>query len=92
VEDGLRIFLGVPYAAPPIGKLRWKPPQRTASWTELRSCKDFSPSCPQPAQQDAGGRQHDVPIIVGRTQNEGNMSNDRRSQAKTSGKGIEIWR
>ena len=54
VEDGVRIFSGIPYAAPPIGAIRWKPPQKTASWTEVRKCTDFSPSCPQPTQQDAG--------------------------------------
>ncbi len=54
VEDGISVFLGIPYAAPPVGKLRWKPPQEVASWTEVRNCSDFSRSCPQPKQQDAG--------------------------------------
>ncbi|MEK6535389.1 MAG: carboxylesterase/lipase family protein [Thermodesulfobacteriota bacterium] len=53
VEDGVRIFSGIPYAAPPIGELRWKPPQEIASWTQVRNFTDFSPSCPQPNQQDA---------------------------------------
>jgi para-nitrobenzyl esterase len=54
VEDGVRIFSGIPYAAPPIGELRWKPPQKTASWAQVRNYTDFSPSCPQPKQQDTG--------------------------------------
>jgi para-nitrobenzyl esterase len=54
VEDGLRIFLGIPYAAPPVGELRWKPPQDIASWTQARTCTDFSPSCPQKKQLVAG--------------------------------------
>ena len=54
IEDGVRIFLGIPYAAPPVGELRWKPPQETASWTQVRNSTDFSPACPQPKQQDTG--------------------------------------
>lgn len=54
VEDGVRIFSGIPYAAPPIGELRWKPPQKIASWTQVRNSTDFGPSCPQPKQQDTG--------------------------------------
>ena len=53
-EDGVRIFLGLPYAAPPVGELRWKSPQAVAPWTQVRSHTVFSPSCPQPKQQDAG--------------------------------------
>jgi para-nitrobenzyl esterase len=54
VEDGVHVFLGIPYAAPPIGELRWKPPQEIASWTQVRNSTDFGPSCPQPKQQDTG--------------------------------------
>ncbi|MCX5812501.1 MAG: carboxylesterase family protein [Proteobacteria bacterium] len=54
VEDGVRTFLGIPYAAPPVGELRWKPPQEVASWTQLRNSTDFGPSCPQPKQENTG--------------------------------------
>ena len=40
-------FKGIPYAAPPVGGLRWKPPQPVASWTNVRACTEFGPSCPQ---------------------------------------------
>jgi para-nitrobenzyl esterase len=52
VEDGVRLFAGIPYAAPPIGELRWKPPQTIASWVQVRNATNFGPSCPQPKQQD----------------------------------------
>jgi para-nitrobenzyl esterase len=40
-------FLGLPYAAPPIGNLRWRPPQPPARWQGVREATSFSPSCPQ---------------------------------------------
>lgn len=51
VEDGVRAYLGIPYAAPPVGELRWKPPQEVASWEDVRSCAAFGPSCPQPDEK-----------------------------------------
>jgi para-nitrobenzyl esterase len=54
VDDGVRIFSGIPYAAPPIAELRWKPPQELAAWTQVRECTLFGPACPQPKQQDGG--------------------------------------
>src|ERR1035441_7777498 len=40
-------FLGIPYAAPPIGNRRWRPPQPASNWSGIRSAKQFSPACPQ---------------------------------------------
>jgi para-nitrobenzyl esterase len=41
-------FLGLPYAAPPTGQLRWRPPQPVANWRGVRDATQFAPSCPQP--------------------------------------------
>jgi para-nitrobenzyl esterase len=43
----VHVYRGIPYAAPPVGDLRWKPPQAVASWTGIRECTVFSI---QPAQ------------------------------------------
>jgi para-nitrobenzyl esterase len=40
-------FLGIPYAAPPVGALRWQPPQPAASWSGVREATQFAPHCPQ---------------------------------------------
>jgi para-nitrobenzyl esterase len=40
-------FLGVPYAAPPVGDLRWKPPQPVSPWAGIRQATEFGAPCPQ---------------------------------------------
>lgn len=40
-------YLGVPYAAPPLGPLRWRPPAPTSSWQGARDASAFGPACPQ---------------------------------------------
>jgi para-nitrobenzyl esterase len=42
-------FLGIPYAAPPVGDLRWRPPQPAAHWHGLRDATQFANHCPQVA-------------------------------------------
>src|SRR5262245_3768687 len=44
---GVRVFKGVPYAAPPVGELRWRPPQPPAKWEGVRKADKFSDSCVQ---------------------------------------------
>jgi para-nitrobenzyl esterase len=46
--DGqVRIFLGIPYAAPPVGQLRWQPPQPAEKWSGLRDATEFGHRCVQ---------------------------------------------
>lgn len=45
--DGLSAFLGIPYAEPPVGDLRFAPPRPVASWTHVRPAYRFGPTCPQ---------------------------------------------
>lgn len=41
---GIQVFKGIPFAAPPVGDLRWKAPQAVIPWEGVRSCTDFGPS------------------------------------------------
>lgn len=46
--DGkIQIFKGIPFAAPPVGPLRWKEPQPVAPWQGVRKATDFGPRCMQ---------------------------------------------
>jgi para-nitrobenzyl esterase len=47
LKDGVADFLGIPYAAPPVGNLRWNPPQKHASWTNVLQATAFGPTCAQ---------------------------------------------
>lgn len=46
-KGGVRIFKGIPYAAPPVGDLRWRPPTAPARWDGVRKADRFGSDCPQ---------------------------------------------
>jgi para-nitrobenzyl esterase len=52
VQEGVEAFKGVPFAAAPVGDLRWRAPQPSAAWEGVRATKDYAPACPQ---SQAGG-------------------------------------
>jgi para-nitrobenzyl esterase len=47
VVDGLTIYRGIPFGAPPVGDLRWRPPQPAAKWSGTIQTDKFAPSCMQ---------------------------------------------
>ncbi|HWF78197.1 MAG TPA: carboxylesterase family protein [Caulobacteraceae bacterium] len=60
VIDQARVFKAIPYAAPPVGPLRWRPPQPAAQWTGARNATQDGPACPQvvsPGRYNEGGYQ-----------------------------------
>ncbi|TQS40843.1 carboxylesterase/lipase family protein [Cryptosporangium phraense] len=53
--EGYRSFLGVPFAAPPVGPLRWRPPQPAAKWSGERDATQPGSACVQPGSIVSGG-------------------------------------
>ena len=52
-EPEITVFRGIPFAAPPVGDLRWRPPQPVAAWAGTLAAHDFAPACPQPTPGDS---------------------------------------
>src|SRR4051812_7467148 len=46
-DPRVRIYKGIPYAAPPIGDLRWRAPKPVSAWQRVRKTDQFGPSCVQ---------------------------------------------
>jgi para-nitrobenzyl esterase len=46
-QSGIHVYRGIPFAAPPVGDLRWKPPQPATNWEGVRSAAQFGPRCVQ---------------------------------------------
>jgi len=47
VVDGITVYKGIPFAAPPLGDLRWRAPRPHAAWTDVLKADKFAPACMQ---------------------------------------------
>ncbi len=54
--SGAQVWLGIPYAAPPVGALRWRAPQEPQAWRNPRESRTFPPACPQFASRLSASR------------------------------------
>src|SRR5688572_12042174 len=53
--DGIVAFRGIPFAAPPVGELRWKAPQSPTPWQGVREATAFGPDCMQFSPEESAG-------------------------------------
>jgi para-nitrobenzyl esterase len=59
LHDGILSFKGIPYASPPVGNLRWRPPQPVADWSGVRDATQYGHDCmqlPSPSEAAPLGR------------------------------------
>lgn len=56
IEDGLTVYRGIPFAAPPVGDLRWRAPQSLGKWDGVKETAKFAPACIQGMMMGPGGR------------------------------------
>jgi para-nitrobenzyl esterase len=54
VEDGLAVYLGIPFAAPPVGDLRWRPPRPVSGWDGVRQASQYAPAPVQGSRTGPG--------------------------------------
>lgn len=52
--SGIRVFRGIPFAAPPVGEMRWRPPGLPLHWNGVRQATEWGADCPQPAPPPGG--------------------------------------
>ena len=55
IGNGQEVFKGIPFAAPPVGKLRWRPPQAPAAWHGVLRADHFGHPCMQPVNRGRFG-------------------------------------
>ena len=56
VESNLTVYRGIPFAAPPVGDLRWRAPEPAAKWEGVRQAVKFGPSCVQGMRAPGAGQ------------------------------------
>jgi carboxylesterase type B len=57
--DGVDKFLGIPFAAPPVGPRRWQPPAPAERWRGVRAATAYGPRCPQLASSNGAGSENE---------------------------------
>jgi para-nitrobenzyl esterase len=54
-REGVTVFKGIPFAAPPVGPWRWRPPQPVRPWEDVRAADRFAAACIQPVYEPLAG-------------------------------------
>lgn len=83
-DDAVEVFKGIPFAAPPVGDLRWRPPQPPKPWIDVRACDKFGGMALQ--KNDRSGQSEDCLYLNVWTQRK--RSDENRTDAKRP---VMVW-
>jgi len=83
VTQGALLFRGIPYAAAPVGDLRWRAPKPVVAWGEVRADRDDAPACPQ---NDQGWNHNDATHA-----SEDCLTLDIRTPALSGKRPVMVW-
>lgn len=75
---GVDSFLGIPYAAPPIGHLRWAPPQPARPWQGIRAASEYGDVCPVAESSNGPRAEHEDCLFINVHRPSGVRPGDRR--------------
>ena len=82
--DDVTSFKGIPFAAPPVGDLRWRPPTPPAAWSGVRDASAFGPACLQPAKPALAMSEDCLTLTLG--------AGPRDARREAGGHGVDLRR
>ena len=63
-EGSISVFHSIPFAAPPLGPLRWAPPQNPQPWADVKNVSALPAQCPQPSNGSTAGSEDCLFLFV----------------------------